>query len=176
MLHINHQWDLEYREQQESYDRYRADSQQAQRENHDLIAQSKAEKETLSEQIKSIRREKERAEKKLNGKEKGNDRRELCLLSIHFSDAETRSKYDGLKRRYEDAASQVRALSAQLHQTSSPTHTNEQLRSRMEEFKEENELLRQQLKMYQVRRILYAILSVNFPWLLSVFEEKGKEL
>lgn len=127
MLHINHQWDLEYREQQESYDRYRADAQQAQRENQDIITQFKAEKEMLTEQSKQVRREKERTEKKLN---------------------EIRSKYDGLKRRYEDAASQVRALSAQLHRTSSPTHTREQL-CRMEELKEENELLRQQLKMYQ---------------------------
>ena len=69
MIHINHQWDLEYREQQESYDRYRADSQQVQRENQDIITQLKAEKETLVEQSKHGRREKERAEKKLNGKE-----------------------------------------------------------------------------------------------------------
>ena len=68
MLHINHQWDLEYREQQESYDRYRADVQQAQRENQDIVIQLKAEKETLAEQSKQARREKERAEKKLNGK------------------------------------------------------------------------------------------------------------
>ena len=69
MLHINHQWDLEYREQQESYDRYRADAQQIQHENQDTITELKAEKETLVEQSKQIRREKERTEKKLNGKE-----------------------------------------------------------------------------------------------------------
>ena len=68
MLHINHQWDLEYREQQESYDRYRADTQQVQREHQDIITQLKAEKETISEQSKQARREKERTEKKLNGK------------------------------------------------------------------------------------------------------------
>ena len=68
MLHINHQWDLEYREQQESYDRYRADTQQAQHENQDIITQLKAEKEMLAEQSKQVRREKERMEKKLNGK------------------------------------------------------------------------------------------------------------
>ena len=71
----------------------------------------KAEKETVVEQSKQARQGNERTQKELN---------------------EIRSKYDGLKRRYADAASQVRVLSA-----------------RMEELKEGNELLRQQLKMYK---------------------------
>lgn len=68
MLHVNHQWDLDYREQQESFDRYREDALQAQLEHQGIITQLKAEKETIVEQSKLARREKERAEKKLNGK------------------------------------------------------------------------------------------------------------
>ena len=127
MLHVNHLWDLDYREQQESYDRYRKDALRAQLERQAIIAQLKAEKETAVEQSKQARQGKERTQKELN---------------------EIRSKYDGLKRRHEHAASQVRTLSAKLHRISSSTHTDQQL-CRMEELKEENELLRQQLKMYK---------------------------
>ena len=57
---------------------------------------------------------------------------QAIVAKLKAEKEEIRSKHDGLQLRYEDAASQVRVLSA-----------------RMEELKEENELLRQQLKVYK---------------------------
>ncbi len=59
-MHVNHQWDLEYREQGEAFRRYRFDSQQAQSETLDLIARLKAEKEQLSEEIRGMKYEQSR--------------------------------------------------------------------------------------------------------------------
>ena len=38
LMHVNSQWDLEYREQEEAFRRYREDSQLATKENHETIA------------------------------------------------------------------------------------------------------------------------------------------
>ena len=42
-MHVNNQWDLEYREQEEAFRRYREDSQLATKENHETIARLKNE-------------------------------------------------------------------------------------------------------------------------------------
>ena len=40
-MHVNSQWDLEYRGQEEAFRRYREDSQLATKENHETIADMK---------------------------------------------------------------------------------------------------------------------------------------
>ena len=54
-MHVNSQWDLEYREQEEAFRRYRADSQLAAKENHDAIARLKEENEALKMEIGALK-------------------------------------------------------------------------------------------------------------------------
>ena len=64
-MHVNNQWDIEYREQEEAFRRYRYDSQQAQTENHALIAKLKREKEETAEEIKTLKFERQRLDREL---------------------------------------------------------------------------------------------------------------
>ena len=64
-MHVNNQWDIEYREQEEAFRRYRFDSQQAQTENHALIAKLKREKEESAEEIKTLKFELQRLSREL---------------------------------------------------------------------------------------------------------------
>ena len=64
-MHVNNQWDIEYREQEEAFRRYRYDSQQAQTENHALIARLKREKEENAEEIKTLKFELQRLDREL---------------------------------------------------------------------------------------------------------------
>ena len=64
-MHVNNQWDIEYREQEEAFRRYRYDSQQAQTENHALIAKLKREKEESAEEIKTLNFELQRLNREL---------------------------------------------------------------------------------------------------------------
>ena len=57
LMHVNRQWDLEFREQEEAFRRYRFDSQQAQSETQALIARLKSEKEDLAEEVQSLKYE-----------------------------------------------------------------------------------------------------------------------
>ena len=62
LMHVNSQWDLEYREQEEAFRRYREDSQLATKENHETIARLKEENEALKMKLRnkeSGRRERE---------------------------------------------------------------------------------------------------------------------
>ena len=61
LLRVNHQWDLEYKEQEEAFRRYRIDSQQAQHENQTYIAKLKEEKDYQSHEIASLQRDLRRA-------------------------------------------------------------------------------------------------------------------
>ena len=65
LMHVNNQWDIEYREQEEAFRRYRYDSQQAQTENHALIAKLKREKEESAEEIKTLNFELQRLNREL---------------------------------------------------------------------------------------------------------------
>ena len=49
-MHINSEWDKEYREQEEAFHRYRYDAQQAQTENHTFIQRLKEKIATLEEE------------------------------------------------------------------------------------------------------------------------------
>ena len=49
LMHVNNQWDLEFKDLEETFRKYRIDSQQAQGENHSLISTLKDEKEHLKE-------------------------------------------------------------------------------------------------------------------------------
>ena len=60
LMHVNSQWDMEYREQEEAFRRYRYDSQQAQSENLELIAKLKGEKDELTEEIRTLSHELEK--------------------------------------------------------------------------------------------------------------------
>ena len=64
-MHVNNQWDIEFREQEEAFRRYRYDSQQAQTENHALIARLKREKEEIAEEIKTLKFERQRLDREL---------------------------------------------------------------------------------------------------------------
>ena len=52
-MHVNSQWDLEYREQEEAFRRYREDSQLATKENHETIAHLKEENEALKMKLRN---------------------------------------------------------------------------------------------------------------------------
>ena len=58
LMHINNEWDKEYREQKEAFHRYRVDAQEAQVENHAIIAR-------LKEKVSSLEEERERMEDEL---------------------------------------------------------------------------------------------------------------
>ena len=59
-MHINNQWDLELKDSEETFRKYRIDSQQAQGENHSLISTLKEEREhNLELQIDISRRDQE---------------------------------------------------------------------------------------------------------------------
>ena len=60
MIHVNSQWDLEYKELEEAFKRYRTDAQKAQEEAHDYIAKLKAEKENEAEEIRTLKFELEK--------------------------------------------------------------------------------------------------------------------
>lgn len=51
-MHVNSRWDLEYREQEDAFRRYRMDSQLAQKESQEIIAHLRADNELLKEEIK----------------------------------------------------------------------------------------------------------------------------
>ena len=57
-MHINSEWDKEYREQEEAFHRYRYDAQQAQTENHTFIQR-------LKEKIATLEEERERMQDEL---------------------------------------------------------------------------------------------------------------
>ena len=57
-MHINSEWDKEYREQSEAFRRYQFDAQQAQTENHTIIAR-------LKEKIASLEEERDRLDDEL---------------------------------------------------------------------------------------------------------------
>ena len=71
LMHVNSQWDLEYREQEEAFRRYREDSQLATKENHETIARLKEENEALK--------------MKLRNKECGRREREPFKLSVNVA-------------------------------------------------------------------------------------------
>ena len=63
-MHINGEWDKEYREQREAFRRYQADAQQAQTENHavitrlkDKIASMEEERDHLEDELTRYQRE-----------------------------------------------------------------------------------------------------------------------
>ena len=56
-MHINSEWDKEYREQEEAFRRYQFDAQQAQSENHTIIARLKEKIATLEEERDRIQDE-----------------------------------------------------------------------------------------------------------------------
>jgi rubrerythrin len=58
LMHINSEWDKEYREQSEAFRRYQFDAQQAQTENHTIIAR-------LKEKIASLEEERDRLDDEL---------------------------------------------------------------------------------------------------------------
>ena len=64
-MHINSQWDLEYKEQEEAFRRYRLDSQHAQSESQTFIAKLKEEKEQLYEEAKTLKFELDRSHRQL---------------------------------------------------------------------------------------------------------------
>ena len=52
-MHVNSQWDLEYREQEEAFRRYREDAQLAAREAREAILRLKEENEALKMEIRT---------------------------------------------------------------------------------------------------------------------------
>ena len=79
---INHNWDEEYKELKQSFDAYRTDSQLAQRESNNVISRLKQEKHVLKEQLRDIKVEKERVDKKLNGKTFSIKSRQTDLMDV----------------------------------------------------------------------------------------------
>ena len=55
---MNGQWDIEYSDLREAFECYRTDAKRAQSENHDLIANLKAEKEEISAELEMLKRRK----------------------------------------------------------------------------------------------------------------------
>ncbi len=53
-MHVNNQWDLEYKDLEEAFRRYRVDSQHAQGENQTLIEKLKETKERIAEEIREL--------------------------------------------------------------------------------------------------------------------------
>ena len=53
-MHINNQWDLEYKDLEEAFRRYRIDSQRAQGENQSIIEKVKEAKEHMTEEIREL--------------------------------------------------------------------------------------------------------------------------
>ena len=53
-MHVNNQWDLEYKELEAAFSRYRKDSQEAQGENQTLIEKLKEAKERMTEEIRDL--------------------------------------------------------------------------------------------------------------------------
>ena len=53
-MHVNNQWDLEYKELEAAFSRYRIDSQQAQAENQTVIEKVKEAKESMAEEIRKL--------------------------------------------------------------------------------------------------------------------------
>ena len=78
-MRVNSQWDLEYREQEEAFRRYREDYQLATKENHETIACLKEENEALKKVIKLYLREPLPAESNATLPE------ELCHHEKHLS-------------------------------------------------------------------------------------------
>ena len=112
LRHVNHLLDLDYKEQQESFQNFWSDVLHSKLQDQAIIAQLKAENETVIVQ-------KERMKKELK---------------------EIRSKYHGLELMYEDATFRIQLLSSQVHQISS-SNSDQQLH-RLEELKKENQHLR----------------------------------
>ena len=54
VLHINRQWDIEYRDLQHKFELYQQDAQQAQHENHSFIEQLKEQKEQMMEDVRAL--------------------------------------------------------------------------------------------------------------------------
>lgn len=66
----------------QSFDAYRTDSQLAQRESNNVISRLKQEKHVLKEQLRDIKVEKERVDKKLNGKTFSIKSRQTDLMDV----------------------------------------------------------------------------------------------
>ena len=88
-MQVNSQWDIEYREQEEAFRRYRYDSQQAQTENHAIIAKLKREKEELPEEIKTLKFELDRSGREM-------DSLRLRLKSVEQQRADSSSHHEGV--------------------------------------------------------------------------------
>ena len=88
LMHVNSQWDLEYREQEEAFRRYREDSQLASKENHETIARLKEENEALKMELQTLRRENDRREQELfnaagsNCRKQSGDEEELLRKQV----------------------------------------------------------------------------------------------
>lgn len=54
VLHINHQWDAEYRELQQKFDQYQQDTKQAQSDSQAFIAKLTNEKEQMAEDMRLL--------------------------------------------------------------------------------------------------------------------------
>ena len=65
LMHVNSQWDLEYREQEEAFRRYREDSQLVTKENHETIARLKEENEALKMKMRNKERGKSQLENRV---------------------------------------------------------------------------------------------------------------
>lgn len=65
LIHINSEWDKEYKEQEEAFRRYRYDSQQAQTENHSFIQRLKEKSATLEEEVSTLKHELQKSQKEI---------------------------------------------------------------------------------------------------------------
>ena len=65
-MHINSEWDKEYRELQEAFRRYKADAQQTQTENHVFIARLKDKVASLEEERNKLEDELARYQRELH--------------------------------------------------------------------------------------------------------------
>lgn len=161
LLHINHQWDIEYRELQSKFDRFKEDAEQAKNDESQVTEGVHAlrlsegslftETEELAKELQKVRDElllvkegKKDLEKKLNGKLL---QRCLCSSCITVL-ADTRVKYEIMKRRCEEATQLKSTLAEQLHQLKKSSSTAEES-SRLAIMRDEVAFLRQQLKAYQ---------------------------
>ena len=65
-MHVNSQWDLEYKDLEETFRRYRVDAQRGQGESHSAIAKLKETKDGLSQEIGELQLVISRKDKELS--------------------------------------------------------------------------------------------------------------
>ncbi len=121
LLRINHQWDIEYNEQDEAFRRYRLDSQQAQQENLSYIEKLKEEKDFQANEINKLKRELKKSDSNYElitlRKEISQYEKIITTLKQRLSEYESHGGYHGDSRKIKQLEEEIAILKQQVRLT-----------------------------------------------------------